>query len=476
MIHTTYLFKYFKHAHRFFFYLTILLLPTQLGYHWWPQWATILGRRVDYLAPTVYVTDIFVLGTIVSWVFSELYYVACSRYFGKNMIKVKFRILHTIFYLLLIGIMIINIIMSVNPLISVYKWVKVLEYCLFGLYILKTKPKYHYIIYCLSGAVLYSSIIAIIQFTLQHSIGGIFWWLGERTFTINTPGIARIQGLGLWGLGHEILRAYGTFPHPNVLGGFLAAVLPLLIHLQIYKFTNLQINRNMNKIINAIVTISICFGIITLFITFSRSAWVVGGIGLIICSMYYVVCSRGTREINKLKNIIKIFISFVVIIGIVFIFQNTYYTLHTTDFFQSESFTVRQDLNISATKMISHFPFFGVGLGNYITTLPSYLVSRQVYFLQPVHNIYFLMVSEIGVVGVCLLIVAVIIILNSELRIMNRENKPENDYRTYKFPILYSLFSILVIGLVDHYPLTLQQGQLLTTLIVTINLIQLYKS
>ena len=43
------------------FQIFIFLLPTQLAYHFWPNWALVYGIRVDYLAPAVYLTDILVI-------------------------------------------------------------------------------------------------------------------------------------------------------------------------------------------------------------------------------------------------------------------------------------------------------------------------------------------------------------------------------------------------------------------------------
>ena len=45
----------------FLFYLLLLLLPTQLGKHFWPTFSYVLGTRVDYLSPTLYLTDIIIL-------------------------------------------------------------------------------------------------------------------------------------------------------------------------------------------------------------------------------------------------------------------------------------------------------------------------------------------------------------------------------------------------------------------------------
>ena len=58
----------------FFFVLLIFLIPSQLAYHFWPNWAFVGGVRVDYFAPTIYLTDIlivvilalFVLRTVIT--------------------------------------------------------------------------------------------------------------------------------------------------------------------------------------------------------------------------------------------------------------------------------------------------------------------------------------------------------------------------------------------------------------------------
>ena len=50
------------------------------------------------------------------------------------------------------------------------------------------------------------------EFIKQASLNGLFWWLGERTFTSSTPGIAKAVIDG-----RLLMRPYATFPHPNVL-------------------------------------------------------------------------------------------------------------------------------------------------------------------------------------------------------------------------------------------------------------------
>src|ERR1035437_10261792 len=55
-----------------FFYLLVLFLPTQLGKHFWPNFSYVYGIRIDYLSPTLYFTDLLVIGLILFWVLEVL--------------------------------------------------------------------------------------------------------------------------------------------------------------------------------------------------------------------------------------------------------------------------------------------------------------------------------------------------------------------------------------------------------------------
>ena len=241
------------------------------------------------------------------------------------------------------------------------------------------------------------------------------WFLGERTFAIDTPGIARV----VFG-GKELLRSYGTFPHPNVLGGFLAVVLPLIVN-------------QLTKRRKILYGLTIAFGIIALVLTFSRSAWVVGLIAMFIVH----------RSSFIAKNGYKIFFPIGVIV-VLLLFTIPLFTQLTTD---SESVVVRGQLNTAAIAIVRSAPFFGAGLGNFLVALPEFLPSRTIYFLQPVHNIYLLLVSEIGLIG----FIGLIWIIRKRM----------------KWSV--SLVALLLLGLVDHYPLTLQQGRLLLTLVIALS-------
>lgn len=364
---------------RLFFYLLLSLLPTQLGIHFWPEWTLVLGRRVDYLSPTLYLTDILVFLTLLFWRPKKV----------PNL-------------LFILGFALLNILFASSHWVALYKWTKIFEFTLLGFYIYRTKPSFSSILVSLSIGALYSSLIAITQFVLGHSVG--LWILGERTFTNTTPGIAQYNLCLSPTNCRLVLRSYATFPHPNVLGGFLAVILPLAIR---------EFVKGKKLFYGAVTTL----GTIALVITFSRSAWVAALAGVII--LYR-------------KRLLFLLVPLIVLAGLLVNVQD-------------ESFVVRQELNTAAVSMFLHSPFVGVGLGNFLTELPKTLVSRTIYFLQPVHNIYLLLLSETGLVGFAVFIWIL---------------------RKVKSITAYSLYLLLFLGLIDHYSFTLQQGQLLFTILL----------
>src|SRR3989344_5727297 len=172
--------------HRYFFYTLILFLPTQLGYHFWPLWATVLGRRVDYITPTLYATDILIILVVGLWVIE--FYIRHKFIIFNLQFLSRFQWIkqHGIIFLLVIMIL-GNVFTASNRPAAVYAWIKVVEFILLGWYIVKTKPSIAVITTLLSIGVFYASSLAIVQFFLQHSVGGMMWYMGERTFTAGTP-------------------------------------------------------------------------------------------------------------------------------------------------------------------------------------------------------------------------------------------------------------------------------------------------
>src|SRR4030043_871676 len=201
--------------HRYLFGLLVFLLPIQLGRHFWPEWTQVLGLPIDYLSPTIYLTDLLVSVILLFWLIKM-----------RSQLRLKKTIdwlKNNWWFLAMFLFLLVNALLAPNREAAIFKLVKVIEFVFLGFYVFKEQYKINEIILPLSGAIIYSALITLAQFIKQGTVGGLFWWLGERNFSLITPGIAKaIIG------GRLILRPYATFPHPNVLGGFLLVSLILV--------------------------------------------------------------------------------------------------------------------------------------------------------------------------------------------------------------------------------------------------------
>jgi O-antigen ligase len=194
--------------------------------------------------------------------------------------------------------------------------------------------------------------------------------------------------------------------------------------------------------------VTIIVGTIALIFTFSRSAWAAGVLGI---GIWYIVSGNShlaSRVLTQIRNTkFQIFFPLLLFVGIII-------SVIVPQFLgDSESVVVRNQLNVSAISLIRQSPLLGVGLGNFLVTLPDVLPSRMIYFLQPVHNIYLLLFSEVGLTGSIILGWLLLLLVKNYGK------------KQHSLLIFYSFMLILLLGFTDHYPITLQQGRLLFTLL-----------
>jgi O-antigen ligase len=415
--------NFLRSLHPKIFYLLILLLPIQLGKHFWPKFAFVFGLPIDYLSPTIYLTDILVVGILVSWGFGKIKSPRPRRGEAEGGQISNLKSFFFIFCFL-----IVSAFLAQSQGVAFYKLIKLLEFFLLGLYIAKTKLDLSLITYHLSLTVIYSSLIAIGQFLKQSSLNGIFWYLGERAFTLSTPGIAKGNFAG-----RLFLRPYGTFPHPNVLAGFSLISLVLILF-------------DKSKKRGFIFWPSLVLGTIAILLSFSRVIWLVGG-GMI--SFFFLKKAR--------KKKIFVFFPFLLVFLLTLVFLKFP--------FDSQSISRRLELNQSALLMIKKNLLLGVGLGNFLVQLPNFWqVNERIRFLQPVHNIFLLVGAETGLIGLGVFIWFLFLTFKKLLEISNCP--PSACRRRGRGKLGIPLLIILLTGVADHYWLTLQQGQLMFALVL----------
>lgn len=259
---------------------------------------------------------------------------------------------------------------------------------------------------------------------------------------LNWPGMldSSVRGASIVQLpdGESFLRAYGTLPHPNILGGFVLILLlgPIAFFMRKEKPNNLAL-------------LLLMPGTALLALTFSRSAWLalsVFGLILIWKSAYF---DRGRLAI--LLAIIAI--SF---IGTLFPYRQLVQarTLNTTSHSEEFSFIGRAWLSHEAIDMIHEHPLTGVGIGSFIIELSKR--AGEGFVIEPVHNIFLLAGAELGIPGLLLVIALSISFI----------------YRLFKAQdpnaILAgaTLAGLGVISFFDHYFWTLAPGRLMLGLVI----------
>ncbi len=400
------------------FYLLLFLLPTQLGKHFWLSESLVMGRRIDFLSPTVFVADIIIFLIAVLLI---------NKY--KPKLKSFFKPLLIIS--IISGFLLISSEVKILTFFLLLRWWWLF---VFGLIIYQLRPSKTEMMLPISGGVILTGILAASQFLAQRSIGGIFYWLGERTFNPTTLGIAQFQTAS-----QLLLRPYAAFPHPNVMAGFTVVLLPF------YLF-NLQINGHhlysqKRLFANWINFTALLFINLTIFLSFSRVAWFVAAM---IWLTYFL------KKINRLVSRKTILIAILLLAFI--IWEETiigrFGSLFSAD---SQSYQDRLVLINAASKIVITHPIVGVGLGGFIPALPKFITSS--YLLQPVHSIYLLIFCETGIIGI-------VTIFYYSRKVFIRA------YQNRKWDGLVALVAILLLGLVDHYFISLPQTRIVLVLII----------
>jgi len=103
----------------------------------------------------------------------------------------------------------------------------------------------------------------------------------------------------------------------------------------------------------------------------------------------------------------------------------------------------------------------GVGVGNYVVALENEYPGREVYAYQPVHNVYLLILGEIGIIGVLF-----ILLWAASIDRYNYSQIP-------RVPAVGALAmgnAILVIGFFDHYIWSLWPGLALLAFVMAMTL------
>lgn len=368
---------------RVLIFLFLFLLPSGWAKHWIVPNSLVNGVLVDYLMPDIWVQDLIAVVLIAQ--------ILLSRNWKFTSLKLKYLILrakHVNITSVISGLFVLmSIFLSPIPLVSAINFFRFLLAVSVGLIIYKNKDLHKSALIGLSGAVIWTAFLAIGQFINQRTVIG-WQFLGEPIFG---PGSGGVKKLFLFG--QQILAPMATFPHANVMGAF--GLLSFLI-LPNKKPRFFQIAKY--------------FSLILVCLSFSLPVWLI---------TFYLLIRKFKCTIVYLN------------LGIVFVlFMIISYQFQITSYYR------RWNLVKHSLTMIKNHPFFGVGWGGFVKQLP------QSTFMQPVHNIFLLILSELGFVGASGLVLVV--------------SKFFKGIKVEKYLLLTTCY--LILFLFDHYFWTTTQG------------------
>lgn len=386
----------------------ILALPFNVTYQFQFEFANTLVNNihVNYLVPTVSVLD---LGVFL--------FLLCSLVWDKSLLgkifsKFKLPLILFALFMLIQNIFFKDFLVLLN---SVRFFSYLVAFVIFLESIKKYKvtvKNYLTISILILFSVFFQSVVGYFQFQGGNSLGLQF--LGESRVSVFNLGSSFISLSG-----RQILRAYGTFPHPNILAGFFLSAF----------FVSIYLLKKLKKIFKLIPFLTIIFSFLSLVLTFSR---------VTILLFVFSFLILGLNWLRK-KKILFSFYPFLLI--------ERFFSLFSSG---NSSFLDRQNLLKSSIPLIKENFLKGTGLGRYVLFMGERapLTTYGLFLLQPVHNIFVLLFVEFGLVGFLYLLYFLFALFREYFRGFTLEN-------------VLILISLITIGMFDHYFVSLPQGLIL---------------
>ncbi|MEQ8767377.1 MAG: O-antigen ligase family protein [Planctomycetota bacterium] len=242
----------------------------------------------------------------------------------------------------------------------------------------------------------------------------------------------KFGALGLGSFGFETYgggRVSGTFVHPNMMGTFMAGVLPLLSPFVLDK------NRHFGGF-----AISVMLVVAGLVLTFSRTGWAAGFAGVCVV-MFFAVLSRRAAPAALMMAVLAMGASagFLVLKYPDMILARIETAASEVDTDHPAS---RLSLALEAIEMIEERPITGIGMGNYEDEVWNQFNLRT-------HTTYLYVAAETGLIGFLLYIMIPLGIFFCALR--DRWSRNDNAARL-AIGVLGALTAIGIASLTDLSP------------------------
>lgn len=333
---------------------------------------------------------------------------------------------------------VLSLIYALRPDLGIVRLVRMLEGMICFVLILRMTPSARRVLmgsWLIAGII--QSFLALTQFSMQEFPASKWFGLaGLDPGVLGTSVVETTVG--------RFLRAAGTFPHPNMLAGFL--VLGILLSAKCYRHCTHPTQR-------LIAAIGFFVQQLGLFFTFSRSgvvAWGLGALTLMTHFVYQWTLSQKTpvRKLWQAPVVVAVVLVMWVGLGLQFSDLVTTRIILGTRL-EQQSVVEREGSIQDAVQLWLRHPWVGNGIGNATATIAQFRPDRTAYQLEPPHNIIALLLLETGLIGL-----AVALLLWGQL-LWSVLQKP---LRTVSFAGLVSMGMLMFL---DHYFWTQASGILM---------------
>ena len=194
-------------------------------------------------------------------------------------------------------------------------------------------------------------------------------WAAELTSHDQGASIVMLPIVGRW------LRSYGSFPHPNILGGFLALSLAVLaVH--------------MDMRVRRLRAVALAVGFGALLLAFSRAAWLAVMLGavtvlLVAPRRWWMMPSVRTRLAVAGAAAALTLVALVRVLSL-------------GSLVEQNSIDTRAFYNSVASQVIGRG--IAVGAGNLVVA-QRHLLGAEAAGSEPAHNVFIIALAELGAIG-----------------------------------------------------------------------------
>ncbi len=269
---------------------------------------------------------------------------------------------------------------------------------------------------------------------VPHVALGMWQYASQEIVAIKWFGIASQlpQNLGVSVIEagpFRTLRAYGGFPHPNIFGGWLAIGCLLALVLARDALTKTR------AVLWTIASSAIA---VTLFLTFSRGAWIAATVGVVCIT----IRSRRSQFFR-----VALVSSLVAVCIIGFSQQELFFSrLSSTGRLEQKSIETRLESFRFGWQLVRQLPFFGTGPNAELQGRGKLFANEQ----ESPHNVFLLALVDVGIIGVLFFGWCI-------WRIVRKAATSDR---------LFWFVPLSILGLFDHFLWSYWSGQALVTLTI----------